>query len=159
MWPIKLWRALLYKCWTYGRLSSHVHGFLDLYMHRICTIILLTTFICPFVKGWKAFDLVNMVSIKDHRLHQKVLKNLLSLSKIMVLGNPKWYSFYMVPTTTVALVVILFLHGAKMAILENQSTNHKDTIMTMLGGGKTWHVIHRDWLPRLVWGRERSVQP
>jgi hypothetical protein len=34
--------------------------------------------------------------------------------------------------------VMFFLHGAKMAILENQNIdNHKDTIITILGGGQT----------------------
>ena len=37
--------------------------------------------------------------------------------------------------------------------------NQKDIITTMLGAGKTSHVIHGDQLPGFVWDRERSVQP
>jgi hypothetical protein len=43
----------------------------------------------PSVCGWKAVDLVSLVSIIDHRLDQKVLRNLLSRSEIIVCGSPK----------------------------------------------------------------------
>jgi hypothetical protein len=58
-------------------------------MCRIWKIIILTTYVSPFVWGWKGIDLVSLVSIRDHRLDQKVLRNLLSLYKIMVRGSPK----------------------------------------------------------------------
>jgi hypothetical protein len=58
-------------------------------MHMICTIILLTTSLCPFVWGLKVIVLVNLVSIRDHILDQKALRNLLSLSEMMVCGGLK----------------------------------------------------------------------
>jgi len=91
-----------------------------LYIPRICTIILLTTSLCPLVLGWKEADLVNLVFIGDHRLDQKSFKNLLSLSKTMVCDNPKRTQTHLKKSLMVTYVVILFLQGAKMAFLENQ---------------------------------------
>ena len=51
---------------------------LGLYMRRMCTIILLTTSVWPLVWGWKAVDLVSLVSNIDQRLYQNVLRNLFS---------------------------------------------------------------------------------
>jgi hypothetical protein len=64
--------------------------FLELYILKISTIILLTTFVFPLVWGWKAFDLVSLVSIIEYMLDQKIIKNLLSLYEIMVCGSQKW---------------------------------------------------------------------
>jgi hypothetical protein len=60
---------------------------LDLYMHNICMIILLKTFFWPSVWGWKAVDLVSLVSNNDERLDLNVLRTLLSQS----LYDGLWY--------------------------------------------------------------------
>jgi hypothetical protein len=39
---------------------------------------------------WKAVDFVILVSNRDQRLDQKVLRNLLSWLEMMVCGIPKW---------------------------------------------------------------------
>jgi hypothetical protein len=69
-------------------ISSHVCGCLEFYILRIWTIILWTTYVFPSICGLKVMDLVSLVSIIDHRMDQKLLKNLLSQSEIMVCGNP-----------------------------------------------------------------------
>ena len=71
-----------------GRFPSHPHRFLHLYNHRICIIITLTTSVFPSIWGWKEIDLVSLVSIIDHRMDQKVHKNMLSLYEIMVYSIP-----------------------------------------------------------------------
>jgi hypothetical protein len=67
----------------------HVSGFLELYIHRICTIIMFTTSVVLLFGDERKSILVRLVSIRDYRLDQKVLRNLLSLSEIMVCVNPK----------------------------------------------------------------------
>jgi hypothetical protein len=68
-------------------------------------------------------------------MDKKVLRNLLSLSKIMVHISPKLTQTYAKNILVVASVMILFLQGVKIAILENRSMT-KNTIMTIFGGGK-----------------------
>jgi hypothetical protein len=83
-------------------------------MHMIWTIILLTTYVFPSVCGWKEVDLVNLVSIIDHRFDQKVLRNLLSQSEIIVRGSPNLTKTCVKKRLTVASVVMLFFQDAKM---------------------------------------------
>ena len=47
----------------------------QLYMQRICTTIQFTTSVWPSIWGWKAVDLVSLVSSSDQRLDQIVLRN------------------------------------------------------------------------------------
>jgi len=77
----------------------------------------------------------------------------------MVYDNLKLNQRCSKDSLVVALVVVLFLHGAKTTILEKPIDDHKDTILTMFGGGEKWHVIHGRRLMGLVWDRERTVQP
>jgi hypothetical protein len=52
-------------------------GCFELYMRKMCTIILLMTSVWPSVWGWKVVDLVSLVSNSiDQRLDQNVLRNL-----------------------------------------------------------------------------------
>ena len=72
-------------------------------------IIRLTTSVCPSVWGWKAVDLVSLVSINDHGLDQNVLRNLLSRSEMIVCGSPKWTHTRSKKSLAVASAVMLFL--------------------------------------------------
>jgi hypothetical protein len=85
---------------------------------RICTIIWLTTSVWPSVWGWKAVDLVSLVSNSDQRLDQNVLRNRLSRSEMMVCGIPKCTHTHSKKSLVVASVVMLFLQVAIIAILE-----------------------------------------
>jgi hypothetical protein len=58
-------------------------------MRRMCTIIRLMTSVWPSVCGWKAMDLVSLVSNIDQRVDQNVLRNLLSRSEMIECGIPK----------------------------------------------------------------------
>jgi hypothetical protein len=82
-------------------------------------IILLMTFVCPLVWGWKAVDLVSLVSNSDQRLDQNVLRNLLSIYEIMVCGIQKCTHTCSKKILVVASVVILFFQVVRMTILEN----------------------------------------
>jgi hypothetical protein len=69
-------------------------------------------------------------------MEYKVLRKLLSLSEKMVYHNMKLNQRCSKDSLVVALVVVLFLHGAKTTILEKLIDDHKDTILTMFGGGE-----------------------
>jgi hypothetical protein len=58
-------------------------------MHNICMIIRFTTSDWPFFEGWKAMDLVILVSSNGQRLEKTVMRNQLSQSNKMVYGIPK----------------------------------------------------------------------
>ena len=89
-----------------------------MYMHRICTIILSTTSVWPFVWGWKVVDLVSLVSNGDQRLDHNVLRKLLSQYEIMVCGIPKCTHTFSKKILAMAIAVILFLQATKITILE-----------------------------------------
>ena len=72
-----------------GEAFIHVRGCFKLYMHRICTIIMLMTSVWLSVWGWKVVDLVSLVSSIDQRLDQNLLRNLLSQYEIMDCGIGK----------------------------------------------------------------------
>jgi hypothetical protein len=66
---------------------------------------------------------VSLVSNSDQRLNQKVLRNLLSQSKMVIYGNPKWTHNRSKNILVVSSIVIFFLKTMRMAIFENQSMN------------------------------------
>jgi hypothetical protein len=88
-------------------------------MRKIWTIILLTTYVFPSVCGWKEVDLVNLASIIDHRFDQKVVRNLLSQSKIIVCESPNLTKTCVKKRLTVASAVMLLFQDANNVILEN----------------------------------------
>jgi len=112
-------------------ISPCVHGCLELYILRIWKIILLTTSIFPSVCGWKVVNLVSFVSIIDHRMDQKVLRNLLSWSEIIFRGIPKWTQTSVKNILVVASVMMLFLHGAKISILDFLKRNKLETQLSI----------------------------
>jgi hypothetical protein len=67
-------------------------------------------------------DLVSFVSNSDHRLDQNVLRNLLSGSKMMVYGIPKWIHTCSKKSLTLSGALMLFLQVVRMVIFENRST-------------------------------------
>jgi hypothetical protein len=122
MWLVDLWRARLYMCCTQERLSSLVRGFFELYMHIMCTIIWLTTFVWPSVCEWKDVDLVRLVSGIDQRLDQNVPRNLLSRSETIDCGIPKCTHTHSKKILALASTVIFFLQAIIMDIFKNMST-------------------------------------
>jgi hypothetical protein len=66
-------------------------------------------------------DLVSLVSNSDQRLNQNVLRNLLSHSKMMVCGVPKWTHTRSKKSLVVSATVMFLLEVVRMAIFENQS--------------------------------------
>ena len=91
-------------------------------MWSMGTIILLTTFIQPSVWGWKAVDLVSLVSNSVRRLDQNVLTNLLYQYDIMVNRIPKCTHTHSKKILVMLFTMILFLQATNIAILENLST-------------------------------------
>jgi hypothetical protein len=67
-------------------------------------------------------DFVSLVSNRDQRLDQKVLRNLLSRSEMMVFRIPKWTHTHSKKSLVVSTAVTLFLQAVRMAIFENRST-------------------------------------
>jgi hypothetical protein len=70
-------------------------------------------------------DFVSLVSNKDQRIDQNVLRNLLSRSKMMVCGIPKCTQTHSKKRLEVSVIVTVFLHAMRMAIFENRSTTTK----------------------------------
>ena len=105
-------------------------------MRRMCTIILLTTSVWPLVLGWKAVELVSLVSNIDQRLNQNVLRNLLSRSNIIDYGIPKCTHTRSKKSLAVASAVIFFVQAAIMAIFENLSTTTKTQLFPCLVEGR-----------------------
>jgi hypothetical protein len=67
-------------------------------------------------------DILSLVSNNDQRLDQNVLRNLLSRSKMMVCGIPKWTHTHLKKILAVSITVIFFLQSMRMVIFENKST-------------------------------------
>ena len=86
-----------------------MRGCFELYMRKMCTIILLMTSVWPSVRGWKAMEFMSLVSIIDHRLDQNVLRNLLSQSEIIDYGIPKSTHNRSKKSLAVTFAVILVL--------------------------------------------------
>jgi hypothetical protein len=81
--------------------------------------------ILPFVCGWNVVDLFNFKSIFSQRVVQKALRNLVSLSKMMLLGIPKCTKTYS-KNMFVASCPLMVLQGIRMHILMNLSTTSVD---------------------------------
>ena len=113
-----------------------MNGCFELYMCKMCTIILLTTSVWPSVWGWKAVDLVSLVSNIDQRLDQNVLRNLLSRSDMIDCGIPKCTHTRSKKILVVASAVIFFLQAAIMAIFENLSMTMKTQSFLCLVEGR-----------------------
>ena len=113
-----------------------MRGCFELYMCRMCTIILLTTSVWPSVWVWKAVDLVSLVSNIDQRLDQNVLRNLLSRSDMIDCGIPKCTHTHSKKRLAVASTVIFFVHATIMAIFENLSTTTKTQLFPCLVEGR-----------------------
>lgn len=85
--------------------------------------------------------LVNMISIRYHKLDQKVLKKFSSLSKIMVQDIPKLTETCSKKILSVDFTMILFSHGVKMTIIDNRL---KIIII------KTYNCYHAWWRKNLA---------
>jgi hypothetical protein len=70
-------------------------------------------------------DLVSLVSNSDQRLNPNVLRNLLSRSKMMICGIPKWTDTHSRKSLEVSATVMFFLQAMRMAIFE---TNQRPQI-------------------------------
>ena len=77
---------------------------------------MLMTSVWPSVWGWKAMELVSLVSSIDQRLDQNVLRNLLSRYDMIDCGIPKCTHTHSKKILVVASNVIFFLQAAIMAI-------------------------------------------
>jgi hypothetical protein len=66
--------------------------------------------------------LMSLVSNSDQRLDQNVLRNLLSQSKMMVCGIPKWTHTHSNKILAVSVTVMFFLQAVRMDIFKNPST-------------------------------------
>lgn len=89
--------------------SHPMCGCLELYMHKMCMIILLTTFVWPSTWGWKAVDFLRLLFNNDQRLDQNTLRNPLSWFDLMIFGIPKCTNTCFKKSLVVAFTMILFL--------------------------------------------------
>jgi hypothetical protein len=84
--------------------------------------ILLTTYVFASIYGWNVVDLFNLVSIFSQSVVQKALRNMVSLSKMMLLGIPKCTQTYSKNMFVSSCPLMVFLQGIRMHILLNLST-------------------------------------
>jgi hypothetical protein len=89
-----------------------------------------------FILGWKAMDLVSLVSIHDQRLDQNVLRDWFSRLEMMVYGVHKCTHTRSKKSLVVASVVMLFLQATRITILENRSTTTKTRSFPCLVEGR-----------------------
>jgi hypothetical protein len=66
-------------------------------------------------------DFVSLVSNRDERLDQKVLRNLFSRSKMMVSQIPKWTQNCSKKSLAISITLTFFLQAVRMDIFENRS--------------------------------------
>ena len=97
---------------------------------------MLTTSVWPSVWGWKAVDLVSLVSNIHKRLDQNVLRNLLSQYDMIDCGIQKCTHTHSKKNLEVAFSVIFFLQVDIMAIFENLSTTMKTQSFPFLVEGR-----------------------
>jgi hypothetical protein len=79
-------------------------------------------------------DFVSLVSNRDQRLDQKVLRNLLSQLEMMVCGIPKWTHTCSKKRFAVSSIVTIFLQAVRMAIFEKMINDHKHIIISLFRG-------------------------
>ena len=96
---------------------------------------LLTTSVCPSVCGWQEVEKESFVPSLDHKVLQKWLRNLASLSDTNVLGTPWRWTTSLKNNLAMLLASSTLWHGIKYAILENRSTttNIDSTPLEVLG--------------------------
>ena len=82
-------------------------------------------------------NLFNLISIRDHRMDHKILRDLLSLNKIMIWGRKRKTKTHLKKILLVALTVVLFVNGSKVAILANQLTTTTTQLQPCLEEGNT----------------------
>jgi hypothetical protein len=87
-------------------------------------------------------DFVSLVSNRDQRLDQKVLRNLLSWSEMMVCSYPKVdpHSFKE-ELGSIYRCDIIFT-GCEDGHLRKPINNHKHVVISLLGGWQARHLIH-----------------
>jgi hypothetical protein len=85
-------------------------------------------------------DFVSLVSNRDQKIDQNVLRNRLSRSDMMVCGIPKWTHGHSKKSWAIFVAVEFFLHVVRMDIFENRSTT-TNTVISLLGRRQTRHVI------------------
>lgn len=113
-----------------------MRGFFDLYMCRMCMIILLTTFVWPSFWGWKFVDIVSLLSNIDERLDQNVLRDLLSQSEMTDCGIPKCTHTHSNKSLAVTSVVIHFWQATIMTTFKNLLTTTKTQSFPCLVEGR-----------------------
>ena len=94
------------------------------------------TSVWPSVWGWKAVDLVSLVSNIDQRLDKKVLRNLLSRSKMIYYEIPKCTHTRSKKILAVDSTMIFFLQATIIAIFENLSKTMKTQSFPCLVEGR-----------------------
>jgi hypothetical protein len=104
--------------------AKDVHNHL---IENLCLVVCL---------GVKAVDFVSFMSNSDQRLHQNVLRKLISWSEIMVYVIPKWNHTRLKKRLVVSVIVIFFLPVVRMAIFENRSTTTNTQSFLFLVDGR-----------------------
>jgi len=103
-------------------LVLYVDDMFWLYLLRSYTKVLFATSIFSSICGWNVLDLLNFVSMFSHNLVQNLLRNLMSLSEMMLLGIPKCTQTCAKNTFTTSCLLMVFLQGIRIHILLNLST-------------------------------------
>jgi hypothetical protein len=123
---LDIWETLIPCMWMLRIVHvQYVHN------HRLMTSV------WPLVWGWKAVDFVSLVSNRDQRLDQKVLRNLLSRSKMMVCGIPKWTHTHSKKILAVSIHCEILLIGYEDGHLQKPIHDHEHTVISLLGGWKS----------------------
>jgi hypothetical protein len=87
-------------------------------------------------------DFVSLDYNTDQRLDEKVLRNLLSPSEMMVCGIPKWTQTHSKKILLSIFYCDILLTGCEDGHLRKLINDHKHIVISLLGGWKSIHVIH-----------------
>jgi hypothetical protein len=81
---------------------------------------------------------VSLVSNRDQRLDQKVLRNLLSRLEMMVCGILKWTHMRSKKILAIFVAVTFFLQAVRISIFKNRSTTINTQSFPCLVDDKTY---------------------
>jgi hypothetical protein len=100
-------------------------GVLGIVHAQYVHVIQLMTLVWSSFWGWKAVDMVSLVSSSDQRLDQNLLRNQRSQFEIIVYGIPKCTHTRLKKSLVVTSALMLFLQAAIITIFEKRSTTTK----------------------------------
>jgi len=123
-----VWYEVLHQYWAQGNMFSQLFGFSKQKHLKYISKVLFNTSLWPSICEWYEELIANFVSCNSNNLFQKLLMKTLSLSEIMVIGNPWSLTTCFKKTSATCLLVEPVLRGRKCANLYNRSITTMITV-------------------------------